>query len=191
LAAHMRPRSKPVIENSCGPAAPKLKSCTVRTAHIGPTSAHDSAPHRPTTRPTSAHIGPQLGPHLPTSAHDSAHICPHRPNICPRLGEVLGLEQGDGEYGCGWGTSRVCREYPREEKAVAVADRVVHPIDGAARAGEVHLQGALTGTHGYSRVLRRALTGTHGCSDGVLWQRRRKRANERSQMQKMLGYCSG
>ncbi len=58
----------------------------------------------------------------------------------------------------GWGTSRVCREYPREEEAVAVADRVVHPIDRAARAGEVHLQGALTGTHGYSdgssRVLR-------------------------------------
>ena len=44
--------------------------------------------------------------------------------------------------------------HPREEEAVAVADRVVHPIDGAARAGEVYLQGVLTRTH--------------GCSDGVL-----------------------
>jgi hypothetical protein len=50
--------------------------------------------------------------------------------------------------------------HPREEEAVAVADRVVHPIDGAARAGEVHLQGALTGTHGYSDGYSWVLSGT-------------------------------
>ena len=135
----MRPRSKPVIENSCGPAAPKLKSCPVGTA-----------PHRP-------HIGPRLGPHRPATRRG--------PRSRVRGWGVrvwlVGVLAGSAE-------STLVRKKPSPLQIGLSTRSTVQPVPGrfTCRGHSRVLTRTPTGTHGYSRVLRRVLTGAPMGSSG-------------------------